>query len=500
MASGRRAWLGLIVLCSLAMHLKGLLSEPLDYHYHRQVNTAAISRNYHENGLQFLKPQIDWLGGYRGRAATEFPLYMWLTGAFWSLAGLGAAWGRILSALFSALAALYLFILLEEDLGERAALFAALFFSFMPLEVYFGRTIQPEALALLGTLGAFYHWKRSLCAPRRWDHWLAASLFAFLAIAHKLPYAYVLGPLGFLAWQQLGWRALRDLKTLAALTLVLAGVGGWYYYASFGPYVVPTHGSEFKRMLDYGRLPYFLWFQFFSRLPELVLTYSGVALAGLGIRALRGKPQGRFYLVWGLCLAVYIVLGGGYTFHHEYTMLPFVPLCAALMGLGTCVLLDKTQALAQPSRSVAAMGLALLLIGVPLHAGLRIGHWYKQDHLFLAKAAEAAKRVSGPEDLFLGNERAASVFLYYLHRRGWGWDLGEAGESGLAQVEDVRREGASFFMTEKAGLFQDAAGVFARYFYDRYPVAYDQDGILIFDLRLKAPTTGRRAASGPISR
>lgn len=496
MLSSRRVWLGLIVACSLAGHLKGLFSEPLDYHYHRQVNTAAIARNFHENGLRLFHPQIDWMGDYRGRAATEFPLYMWLTGAFWSLAGLGAAWGRILSAVFSALAAVYLFLFLEKDLGERAALFAALFFSFLPLEVYFGRTIQPEAIALFGTLGALYHWKRSLCAPRPWSHWLAAAFLAFLAIAHKLPYAFILGPLGFLAWQRLGWRSLRDAKTWAALALALAGVAGWYYYASFGPYVVPTHGGEFTSMLDYGRLPYFLWFQFFSRLPELALTYSGAVLAGFGIRALWGKPQARFYLVWGLCLAFYIVVGGGYTFHHEYTMLPFVPLCAALMGLGTCVLVDKTLLLAQPKRSVAAMGLALLLIAVPLHASFRIGHWYKQNHGFLAKAAAAAERVSGPDDLFLGNERAPSVFLYYLHRRGWGWDLAETGEAGLSQVETVRAQGAAFFMTEKAGVFQDAQSVYARYFYDRYPVVYDQDDILIFDLRLKAPTAGRPAASG----
>lgn len=109
----RRFQIFLILSASVLVHLKGATAPPLDYHFHRQCNTAAIAQNFHENGLNFLRPQIDWQGGKAARAATEFPLYMWLVGLLWPLGGLGLLWGRWLSIAFSAAAAVYLFLFLE---------------------------------------------------------------------------------------------------------------------------------------------------------------------------------------------------------------------------------------------------------------------------------------------------------------------------------------------------------------------------------------------------
>ena len=72
--------LGAIVAVSLIPHLQAISAPMLDYHYHRQCNTAAIAREFLSNGLRFFHPQITWEGPYSGLAATEFPLYMWLMG------------------------------------------------------------------------------------------------------------------------------------------------------------------------------------------------------------------------------------------------------------------------------------------------------------------------------------------------------------------------------------------------------------------------------------
>ena len=47
--------------------------------------------------------------------------------------------------------------------------------------------------------------------------------------------------------------------------VIAAGVFGWYRYASSGAYVVPTRMGEFTTILNYGRLPYYIKFQFLSR-------------------------------------------------------------------------------------------------------------------------------------------------------------------------------------------------------------------------------------------
>lgn len=467
----RRLALGLIVLASLSAHAKGLFSPPLDYHYHRQVNVAAIARNYHEDGLKFLEPRIDWDGPAQGRAATEFPLYMWLIGLFWPLFGLGEVWGRLLSAGFSAATAVYLFKIVEEDMSQKPAFWAAVVFSFIPLEIYFGRTLQPEAAALLGSTAALFHFRRSLRQDARvWD-WPLAVLGAFLAISLKLPYGFILIPLAYLAWQSKGKGAFTDLKVLAAPLVALAGVYLWYRYASAGSYVVPTKGSEFTSLLDYDRLPYFILFQFTSRLPELALTYTGAALAAFGLTALCKKNP--FYAVWWGAVAASLICGGGYTFHHEYTSLPFAPINAAFIGAGAALLLEKRRVLA-----------ALLILGMPVHAALRIKHWYNQNYAVLAGAAKAADKVSAPGDLFIANERAGSVYLFYLKRRGWSWDIAESGQAKLPEVDARIALGAKYFVTQKAGVFADKESLYVKWF-ARFPVVYDEDGLLVYKLKAR---------------
>lgn len=478
----RRTLILLIAAASLLMHLKGIGSPLLDYHHHRQANTAAIARNYHRNGLHFLKPQIDWQGDYRGRAATEFPLTMWLTGLLWPLGGLGELWGRLLSVLFSALTAVYLFLFLETEMEREAAFYGGVLFSCLPLEIYFGRTVQPEAFALFAGMASLFHWNRFL-KDRGRLHWLAAALFAFLSISHKLPYAYLLLPLAALAWIRLGPSALSSPGVWLAFPMVAAGVFAWYRYASSGVYVVPSHAGEFWSLLQYRRLPFFVQFQFLSRYPELSATYAGVALVLLGARELILRRGQAFYAAWFASICLYIVLGGGYAFHHEYTSLPFIPVNAALMGMGLYRLKSAVSRVRPAARGWAWAGLALLVLAVPAHAMLRVRHWYALNFPFLARAEKAAQKVSAPDDLFVCHQRASSVYLFYLDRKGWSWDLAEAGESRIGEVEEKIREGAKFFMAAKEGIFKDREGFYARWFYSRFPLVYDQDGMLIFKLR-----------------
>lgn len=476
----RRLALGLILLASVLAHLRGLTSPMTDFHSHRQCNTISIARNYHENGLKFSCPQIDWEGDYRGCSATEFPLYMWLTGLFWSLGGLGEIWGRLLAALFSALTAVYLFKLLEKRLGFEAAFYAGVLFSFIPLEVYFGRSVQPEALALLATTAAVFHWKSSLEEGRPWGHWLASIAWVVVAIGSKLPYAHILGVLLVLSWERLGRKALWDWRGYAAAAVALGLVFAWYRHASTGAYVVPTSSRDFKALLDYQGMPRYLKHQFLSRFPELAATYGGLIMMAVGIRELVIRRRDLLLAGWWLAVAVHLVIGGYYAYLHEYTSLPFAPVNAAFMGAGLAFLRLKTSGLQGTPRSRALAGLTILALSVPVHAGLRINHWYKNSFPFLAQAGQAAAAVSSPSDLFVCNSFGPSVYLYYLKRRGWAWSVSMAGEARIGEVEDKIRAGAKFYMTGKDPQFLDTESFYHRYFFSRYPVVYDRDGILIF--------------------
>jgi 4-amino-4-deoxy-L-arabinose transferase-like glycosyltransferase len=481
----RRAALAAIVAASVLFHLKGFASPLLDYHYHRQTSTAAIARNYHRDGLHFMSPRIDWDGPNDGRtAAMEFPLYTWLIGALWPIAGLGVLWGRVLSLLFSVLTAVYLYFFVARDAGDEAALYAGLIFTALPVEIYFGRTVQPESLALLATMAALYHWDRSLERGRSWGHWLAAVVAAFLAVAHKLPYAYIFLPLAAQAYLKLGPRMLRDARVWIAPVAAALAVFAWYHRASTGVYVVPTNESEFASLLDYGRLGYFVKYQFLSRYPELTTSYAGLLFVVLGFRDLVWKRGRRLYAWWLLAVGVDIVAGGHYTFDHEYTSLPFAPVNAALAGAGLAWLRARAAEAPRPKRRWALAGVAVLALSIPVHAVFRISRWYKLNFPYLTDAAKAADAVSASGDLFVCNQRAASLCLYYLDRRGWSWDVEERGEDASRKLLDERiADGARFYFSGPEGAFADRRGAFAAEFIARHPLVYDANGMMIFRLR-----------------
>jgi hypothetical protein len=201
MKLNRAACLAIVAFFSLLVHAKGLTAPLLDYHYHRQVNTASIARRYWRAATPIQQPRIDWDGASDRLAATELPVYMWVYGKLWPVAGLGEKWGRVLSVIASLLTALLLFLLFERELGREAALWGASIFSLLPVEIYFGRTVQPEATALLALTSSLFFWSRALEAERPWGAWAAAVLCAFIAVGLKLPYAHLLIPLAGLTWR-----------------------------------------------------------------------------------------------------------------------------------------------------------------------------------------------------------------------------------------------------------------------------------------------------------
>lgn len=475
--------LAVVAFFSLLAHAKGLTAPLLDYHYHRQVNTASIARGYHEGGHPLHQPRIDWAGPDDRLAATELPVYMWAYGKLWPVAGLGEKWGRLLSVAASLLTALLLFGLFEKEFGREAALWGASIFSLLPVEVYFGRTVQPEATALLGLVAALCFWRRHLEPDRPWNAWAAAVFCAFIAAGLKLPYAHILIPLAGLTWRRLGRATLADWRMHAAGLCAMGGVIAWYVYARQGVYVVPTRAGEFSQLLEYSHLLYYMQFQLLSRIPELVMTYAGLAFFVVGAHSYLWKKRDVFWLSWFLGVVVHLLAMSGYSHSHEYTALPLAPVAAGLIGVGVVRLREKAAAAPRQRRPLAFAGLALLIIAIPAHSALRISHWYRQGYEFTEGAGRAAAAVSAPDDLFLTNGAAPSVLLYYLGRRGWSGALDPQPESdALKFIDEHAALGARFIASEKRGHFAEPDGALWKRFRAQGAPVWDDGELVIFPL------------------
>lgn len=467
---------------SLAVHLPGLLAPLLDYHYHRQVNTVSIARTYHREDRPLHKPGVDWEGPGVEMAATELPVMMWLHGKLWPVLGLGEKWGRLIAVACSLLTALLLFLILEREFGRESALYGGLLFSLVPLEVYFGRTVQPEAGALLGYLAALYFWDRHLEKGRPAWAWAAAVAGAFLAAGLKLPYAHCLLPLAALTWRRLGAKAFSDARLWAAGAVAMGGVIAWYLHARTGVYVVPTRQTEFLALLQLHRLPFFAQFLVFSRFLELVTTYGGILFFLAGAREILWRRREVFWNAWFFGVVAHLLAMGLYAHAHEYTALPLVPPAAGLMGEGLRRLKDRAKLLPAPRRAWALAALAGLLAGIPFHGYLRIKHWYRQGVEVLAEAGAAADAVIPKDGLVVADCRAPSVFLYYLDRRGWATSNAASPYNAEWYADKVAR-GARWFVCEAATDCAPGAPVRADFERRTGKPLWDRGGLVIFPIK-----------------
>lgn len=452
----------LVALVSVAAHLPGITNPLLDIQSYRQTQTATISRNFYEDGGGLLNPRINWAGDYSGRIATEFPVYNWLMAALWPAANLGDLWGRILSSVFGLLCALYLFFLVRETVDEETAFLSGLVFSVLPISVYFTRTVQPEAMALWGIVGGLYHVRKA-----GFLHAVAASCLLALAPLAKMPYAFVWLPAAWLVYRA------RDPRRWAVFLIPVLSVYGWYFYRKVSLSVVPSTAGALMDLVTANAV----WFKakfyqrlFLSRFPDLVTTYPGLALFGWGLWKGR-SVDGGFFGVWLLATVLYLVAGGHYTYVHEYTLLTFAPVVAVFIAFGA----QSLRQMPSPRRRAAAL---FMLAAIPLFTAVRIRKWYDLRHVFLLEAKPTVDRVSGSADLFLCNDTNEPLYLYHVHRRGFGFRFNDP--VAMETLERFTDSGAKFFMTSRAAL--EGAPAWKKVFQERFPLVGEGADFMIYQL------------------
>ena len=122
----------------------------------RQADTQSIARYFSEPGANLFYPRVNWGGDGPGYAETEFQLYTWLVAIILRVAG-DAEWpGQLLSLLASAGAAFALFLGLARRHGYLPAFSGLGIFLVCPSVIFVATSVQPDALALLGYVVAWF--------------------------------------------------------------------------------------------------------------------------------------------------------------------------------------------------------------------------------------------------------------------------------------------------------------------------------------------------------
>jgi 4-amino-4-deoxy-L-arabinose transferase-like glycosyltransferase len=467
-----RPWLWVVLLLGLAVRLVQIGEPLIDKQAWRQTDTAAVARNYYEEGYDLFWPRIDWRGTTPGYVEMNFPLYPYLVAGLYSLADGAYEWlGRLFSALCSVTTAVLLYWLAKRLFAdELTGILAAFFFLFSPLNIYFGRVFMPEPLMLLLSVAALLCFDRWAESGRHLDGFLAV-ISAALCFMVKIPTLYLGFALVALSLDRWGVRFILRLPLWIYLVLVLSPAALWYWHAAE---LFAETGLTFGIWNRYG---YDKWSQDVLATPDFykemvwrfvhsVYNPIGALFVLLGLQLARSSR--RSWVLWGwfggLILYLWLVPEGNRKLH--YYQLPFVPVGALLAASSLAAIYKGQWGLnsARNWRRGQRVGLLVVVLGATVvYSAGAVGPYYEQPnniHVYYTSCYETGRIADAklPTDALLVvgdlDDNAGTPFraqsptlLYYCHRKGWQIT---PDEFAVDRLDSLSALGADFFLTATA--------------------------------------------------
>jgi hypothetical protein len=442
-------WLVLAVLIlSVALRLHHVGKPLSDHHSWRQTQTAMIAANLYRDGFNLWSPRVDFycteVCSESGLLVLEFPLYNALVAVLYKVFGLREFAGRLVSIIFSTLAALLLYRLAKRILGPDAALVAAAFFVVSPISVFYGRAFMPESLMLCAGIGAllyFHDWLQD----ERWSTFGVAVTCALIAFLVKPPMIHIGIPMTYMAWAKHGRALFRKKAPALFLMLCLVPSTIWLYHSATSPNLDMGWLLSDINLLRDKNLYRIMW----ERLGREVLTSVGRALFIFGLLVGLRRAQERVLDVWLGATVLYVLAFGTGNIVHDYYQLPLVPIASIYIGKAIAYLPQL------PLRRFIWLPLTALLIVAAGAESWRIAKpWYGEDIPGLYQFAETVKRTvpEGPPIMVSSSYVSFAPWdprlLYAFDRKGWNVPpqylkraLGQAASRGVAHLVIYPTEG-----------------------------------------------------------
>lgn len=461
MPSFRLSALLSIVLLGFFVRLHEITNQPLDWHAFRQADTASVTRQYVQSGINLLEPKYHDLGNIasglenpEGYRMVEFPLLNAVVAAavllFPSLS-LELA-HRLLSVLLSLGSIVFLFHFTKAISGYKVAIFSAAMFAMLPFNIYYSRVILPEPAMVFFFLLGLWSFEKWLTSTR--FQWYVLSALS-IAIAMLLkPFVAFFAPV-FIALTYT--RMKRSVANGALLGLYAGMVAApfvwWRFWISQFPEGIPANDWLFNSDGIRLRPAWFRWLGY-ERLIVLLLGYTGsifVALSWLRMK----REEWLVYGSWAAGSLAYLIIIATGNVRHDYYQVMLVPLVCILFGRGIIVLQQLLSNRLLPIVSSVVVS-TLVLLSIVL-AWTQVSGYFNINNWEYIEAGEAVRRLTPEDALVIAPAFGDTMFLYQTHRRGWpiGYHIEEKIAAGATHYvstnyEDEARElEAEYFTVEK---------------------------------------------------
>jgi hypothetical protein len=401
-----RFWIFLFFI----IRLIGITNAPLETgHNWRQSFTNMVARNYYDNGLHFLYPQIDMAGEKTGIVASEFPFFNFLIYLFSKVFGYAHWYGRLINLVVSSVGIFYFFKLIKEVVNSKVA-FNATIVLLVSIWFAFSRKSMPDTFSVALVIIGLYYGYKYMKQNNFWSL-LLFFIFSTLGMLCKIPALSlfsVLAIVPFVKSIQIQRRLILSFVAFLSVSIVLI----WYYY--WVPFLLTTYQFQLffpKRIMEGINeiLPY---------IPEALKkfyfdsTNSYVAfvccLAGI-LFFLKSKEiwiKVAIAIISAVFLIFIIKTGAVFPF-HSYYIIPFTPVMALIIGYFLVQLPSKYRIV------------LLFLIIIEAVGNQNHDFFIKESELYRLSLDQITTKNIQKSDLIIINGGQSPQTMYFAHKKGW---------------------------------------------------------------------------------
>ena len=413
--------LAIILLFGLVVRLYKINNPLADWHSFRQADTASVSRTYLEEGINLLIPRYHDISrvqsgifnpnGYR---FVEFPIYNAIHAITYKLVPIFSfeATGRLISIICALITAIFMYLIGSKIYIKRIGVLFALFYLFIPYNIYFTRVILPEPMAVMFAVVSCYLFinysenKKSISL-------LLSALMLSLGVLIK-PYVIVYGLVTLIYfYREVGYKKLYKNKDLIIFSLIiLVPFILWRFWMAKFPAGIPFWKWTFNGDGIRFKPAFWRWI-FGERLGNLILGVWGMVPFIFGILNLKKKDWFVLSLLAGSFL--YVAVFATANVRHDYYQSIIIPPVAMVLGLGSYYLWQNKISNLKLQRTILIFSLAMMFI----FALTQVREYYNINKPEIIAAGAAINRLVPKNSLIIAAYNGDTAFLYQTKRKGW---------------------------------------------------------------------------------
>jgi len=419
-------FLGALLVLSFAVKLIELDNPFYGDNSIRQLQTLSTIDYYTQNGIDLLKPRINY-AGWPGILVLELPIFQAMAALLSGFTENSLITTRILNLGFALLSLVIVFKIAELLFDREIAKYSMLFFAFAPLNLKYHPSVLIDVSNVTYALLANWFLLKYLQEKKNRGALALFTFFGSLCVAMKAIYFF---PIATILIHHYGTQVNRPVMLNLAFylrrnaeiflaVLVIACVMTTWLVTTENLHHILDHGLATTESWKLLKLEFYI--KSFYRLSEVVLNPLTLFLFILGCCWLWKNRHNRDGIVLVYTVVFYYLIFSNITLAHEYYSLSMVPYFSMIAACGFRWVVDQaisTQLL--KSRSA----LKLLIYGVSAAASVLIfisnnliGVANKEITPVKLSKEVSPKLVPGKYSIVYVNKPAVPLADFFPHRR-----------------------------------------------------------------------------------